>query len=295
MGAASTGNISQVLDLLSRGVDVNMVDAMDQSSLHHACMFSSSPTFRHGHSFYTKDRSRDGHLRVAKELIHKGANVDMQDQKGFTPLYLSVRVRHLNMVAYLIEVGGANIDIPSRSGYTPLALAAEMGNLDIVEYLVDHGADLNFANVKGSTPISNAVKNGHLDVVRYLGERGADMHKSDSIGRTPLCIASQLPNVEILNYLINATPLSTIRMPTSVKTGKFQGTFVDYPSKKSFSSQRSVRVKDPTLSDESSDDEFNFDDINSGVTTKSRAKRTGRQANTASGVSRNWILFKELS
>ena len=43
------------------------------------------------------------------------------------------------------------------------------------------------------------------------------------------------------------------------------------------------------------DDLFHFDDINSGVTTKSRAKRTGRQANTASGVSRNWILFKELS
>ena len=165
--AASTGDVSLVVDMLSKGADVNMVDGMEQSSLHRACLKSSSPTFKRGHSFYTGDRSRDGHMRVVKRLIEEGADVNLRDQHGYTPLYLSVRVGHLDIVAYLIEIGGADVNLPAKNGYTPLAIAAENGNLDIVEYLVDHGADLDITSVTGSTPISNAVKKGHLDVVMY--------------------------------------------------------------------------------------------------------------------------------
>ena len=209
LSAASTGDVTQVMDLLAEGVDIDLVDSMEQSSLHHACLKSSSPTFKKGHSFFTGDKSRDGHLRVVKRLVEKGADVNVQDHHGFTPLYLSVRTGNLDIAAYLVEEGGADVNLPSKSGYTPLALAAENGNLDIVVYLVDHGADLDHVSVAGSTPLSNATKNGHFYIVRYLREKGADIHKADFVGRTPLYFASQSRNTEIINYLTKTIPLST--------------------------------------------------------------------------------------
>ena len=293
MGASSAGDVSQVMELLSRGVDVNMIDAMEQSSLHHASLKSLSPTFKQGHSFFTGDRSRDGHLRVVKHLVENGADVNMQDHHGFTPLHLSVRGGHLDIAAYLIEEGEADVNLPAKSGYTPLASAAENGNLDIVDYLIDHGADLNSSSVSGSTVVLNAVKNGHIDVVRCLGERGADIHKADLVGRTPLYYASKLRDPEIIDYLIGATSCSTERS-TSI-TAEVQRAFVNISGKTTSTSRRLGRTMDPDFSDDSSDEESKSDNIVKSKTAKGIGpRRRGRQSNTASGVSRNWILFKEL-
>ena len=294
-GASSIGDVSQVMELLSRGVDINMIDAMEKSSLHHASLKSLSPTFKQGHSFFTGDRSRDGHLRVVKHLVENGADVNMRDHHGFTPLHLSVRGGHLDIAAYLLEEGEADVNLPAKSGYTPLASAAENGNLDIVDYLIDHGADLDSSSVSGSTVVLNAVKNGHIDVVRCLGERGADLNKADLVGRTPLYYASKLRNPEIVDYLIDATSCSTVRS-TSFNTAEVQRAFVNISGIKTFTCRRLGRTMDPVFSDGSSDEESNSDNIVKSKTAKDIGpRRKGRQSNTASRVSRSWILFKELS
>lgn len=82
-GAASSGNVEQVKHLIAAGVDPRVVDETQSTSLHLACLNSSSPTFRNGSSLYTADRGRHGHLRVVQHLVATGADVNKQDGKGY--------------------------------------------------------------------------------------------------------------------------------------------------------------------------------------------------------------------
>jgi len=49
-------------------------------------------------------------------------------------------------VKYLIEQG-ADINIENESGETPLFNACSSGNENLVKYLIEHGADINIESV----------------------------------------------------------------------------------------------------------------------------------------------------
>ena len=64
------------------------------------------------------------------------------NKKGFTPLMLAVRKQHVESALALL-LAGADPDIPDRDGDTPLHHAAQLGNLKLVRLLV-----VFFANLK---------------------------------------------------------------------------------------------------------------------------------------------------
>ena len=79
----------------------------------------------------------------------------------------------------LIEVkkcvfsGKYNIDVQDDKGYTPLMYAIMDHNFNIVEFLVDHGADINLCNFKGQSPLKIAYKYDDEKIASYLLEKGA--------------------------------------------------------------------------------------------------------------------------
>ena len=102
---------------------------------------------------------------------------------------------------YLVTRGGADVDVKDRDGQTPLILAALRGHVKVVEFLVDHGADVEAENRKGQTPLSNAAANGRLEVVRFLVRRGANVDTRDELRRTPLSLAATWENLEVVKFL----------------------------------------------------------------------------------------------
>ena len=79
----------------------------------------------------------------------------------------------------LIEVkkcvfsGKYNIDVQDDKGYTPLMYAIMDHNFNIVEFLVNHGADINLCNFKGQSPLKIAYKYDDKKIASYLLEKGA--------------------------------------------------------------------------------------------------------------------------
>lgn len=67
------------------------------------------------------------------------------------------------LVAY-----GADLDVINDSGDTPLCYAAMNGNLEAVKFLLSLGATSNFRNRSGQTPAQTAIMRGHIDVARFL-------------------------------------------------------------------------------------------------------------------------------
>ena len=59
------------------------------------------------------------------------------------------------MVDYLIS-NGANTNVKDEYGNTPLHYASLYGKSKVVKYLINKGADINKKNNKGNTPLHYA-------------------------------------------------------------------------------------------------------------------------------------------
>jgi ankyrin repeat protein len=57
----------------------------------------------------------------------------------------------LNAVSYLVEEQGADVNLPDSWGYTPLHYASVRGGNDLIEYLVAKGADVKAQSRLGQT------------------------------------------------------------------------------------------------------------------------------------------------
>ena len=69
---------------------------------------------------------------------------------------------------------GANADISDKSGFTPLHLAAEHGNREICINLLEEGkTQINAFDQHGATPLHFAIYQGHRHVAELLLSRGA--------------------------------------------------------------------------------------------------------------------------
>ena len=64
---------------------------------------------------------------------------------------------YTDVISSLIDAG-ANVNMPDLDGMTPLMIAAKNGHRFTVELLVRRGADVNFRNVKGETALDIANK-----------------------------------------------------------------------------------------------------------------------------------------
>ncbi|HEY4913726.1 MAG TPA: ankyrin repeat domain-containing protein [Candidatus Dormibacteraeota bacterium] len=76
---------------------------------------------------------------------------------------------------------GADPNLGDRQGFTPLHLAAQQWSVDVAKRLLDHGAEVDAENVFGSTPLFVAVFNskGRGDLISLPRERGADPLKAN--------------------------------------------------------------------------------------------------------------------
>ena len=85
-----------------------------------------------------------GHDGVVRELIRAGAPLDHINNLGWTALIESIVLgnggpRHIATLKALVEAG-ANVNIADRSGTTPLSLARTRGYSEMVEILSSAGA-----------------------------------------------------------------------------------------------------------------------------------------------------------
>jgi hypothetical protein len=96
---------------------------------------------------------------------------------------------------------GADPNIRDGDGNTPLHFAASKGCAEVARLLLEHGADPNAQDKSGETPLHVAASMGHVDVVRLLLERGADPSIRNREGKTPLDIARERGHREVVSLI----------------------------------------------------------------------------------------------
>ena len=99
----------------------------------------------------------DGNLDEVVGIINIGADVNLQDSYGRTPLWWAAERDNTEIVKILLDVG-AKVDVKSQGGWTPLHVAANDGNISSVKLLLAALASVDIKDDEGETPLDAARK-----------------------------------------------------------------------------------------------------------------------------------------
>ncbi len=146
-----------------------------------------------------KDRKGD---EVTKEITNSnGAVVNARDiSNGETALHVVTKRRDALWIRFLTE-RGANPNIADNKGVTPLQIAVSLGFTDGVEALLNAGADVDVTDSTGETPLIGAVLRRDIPLVRLLLAHGANADRSDNSGRTARDYATLDGNSRLLDEI----------------------------------------------------------------------------------------------
>eukprot|EP01041_Mallomonas_annulata_P000074 gene74-91_t len=104
-----------------------------------------------------------GHKELACYLIDAGAELNVQDKEGRTPLHLACYRGH------------------TKVGCTPLHYAAKHGQIRITQLLIESDAKIHIRDHWGLNALQWACINGHNDVIEALSDRGAILTPDPSV------------------------------------------------------------------------------------------------------------------
>lgn len=102
------------------------------------------------------------------------ANVDAQDQQGWTALHYATCASHVDMARSLIEIGLANVDAMTHDNrWTALHHASSSGDEEMVRALIDARCTVEATDKEGWTALYHASSSGHFPVVQLLVQHHA--------------------------------------------------------------------------------------------------------------------------
>lgn len=149
--------------LLKYGADIDAQDYAGVSKLHRSIV--------------------DEDFDMANFLLTQGANPNLKDDEGRTPIFY---VQDKDMLRLLIE-HGAELNLCDVYGEMPLTRL----NSDLIPTLIEAGADLDFKNRKGLTALhllsrhAATMSSRSVEGIRLLIQKGADLNARDNCGMTP--------------------------------------------------------------------------------------------------------------
>ena len=112
--------------------------------------------------FKAKAEVRDSLKQKVEKMIFSGADINAQDEDGYTLLHSAVSIDHAEIVEILLK-NGANPNIKDKKDNSPLHFAMRLeASRPVIKLLCENGADLNAQNSIGFTPLHYACILGHL-------------------------------------------------------------------------------------------------------------------------------------
>jgi len=147
------------------------------------------------------EAAKGGHINTLAVLLKAGADANIQDNDGITPIFKASEQGYVMAVALLLA-HQADPNLYDNIGRTPLMIASRNGYQNIVEALVAHDANVNAIeqlepnshrdiSIGGMTALIYASRGGHAEIAEFLLKHGADRRLSSNTGETALGVAKQ--------------------------------------------------------------------------------------------------------
>ncbi|MBP6534275.1 MAG: ankyrin repeat domain-containing protein [Arenimonas sp.] len=221
MIASTLSDLRLLRALISKGVDVNAFYA------------GLNPLLA-----ATRD-SWHGRSEAVTMLLTNGANTQVADAEGNTPLHHAMRSTDAAVAALLLDAG-ADKEAVNRESFTPLALACQAANWRVARYMLErkakiepelaepvliaasgaeddeigvrllhkHKARIDVRGRKQRTALMVAAQAGLMEVVSVLLELGAQINAQDETGLSAYMLAAQNGELEVLKKLQESAKLN---------------------------------------------------------------------------------------
>jgi ankyrin repeat protein len=145
---------------------------------------AAAQMYSDGYKFLKAVKDKDG--TVVNDLLDAPGSTIVNSRditSGETGLHIATARRDLTWMQFLIGKG-ANTNIADKKGVTPLMLATQLGFVEGVQALAKAGARIDIANDAGETPLISAVHRRDVALMRVLLLAGASPDRTDNSGRS---------------------------------------------------------------------------------------------------------------
>ena len=136
--------------------------------------------FSDSYNFLKAVKDRKG--EEAEKFLSEPGSVIINTRDGSTgetALHIVIQRRDSTWLGYLLQKG-ANPNLADKKGTTPLMLATQLGYVDGIDWLVRKKAVVDQTNRSGETALILAVQLRNPEAVRALLMAGANPDKTDS-------------------------------------------------------------------------------------------------------------------
>ena len=193
--------------------DINKRDEKGMTSLHYCCIYNL--------------------FKFAKELIKKGAIVDIRNNEGHTPLFYLVNLRHIKLIDlfipyldkeskreffYKVQISachlgklktalfsiyrGAKINKKNNGGWTPLLVTTNYNQLKLAKYQLKLGANIEAKTKGSSTPLHYVCYSNSIEIFKLFIKKGANINSETNSHSSCLTIANEYNYKELYNLLL---------------------------------------------------------------------------------------------
>lgn len=140
---------------------------------------------REGYVFLEAVRDRDG--TVATDMVEQPGGDSLINTRdlvtGDTALHIVAARRDTAWIRFL-GASGANPNLANKEGATPLMISTRLGHIEGVTALLEIGARVDPVSGTGETPLIFAVHGRDVPLVRALLANGANPDRTDNSGRS---------------------------------------------------------------------------------------------------------------
>lgn len=181
--AAAEGHSSTLRLLVRTGkADVNLPDLSGRAPI-----------------FYAMERNQEDALRT---LLTLGANPNVQDNVGVTPLMRAAAKNQKTIVQILLKQKGTNVETQDLQGRTALIYSVYAAETAPAQALLKAGANLNAQDAAGNTALLTAIKAKNDRTALFLIQQGADLTLTNNDGDNAFTLTEQyLPKSLTANVL----------------------------------------------------------------------------------------------
>jgi ankyrin repeat protein len=185
LSLVQSDDVESIKDRLGFNEEVNKTTERRQSALHLAAI--------------------EGYHEIAALLILRGADIDLKDIEGKTPLRYALENDNLAVVDVLVK-DEAGLFVKDNRGVHPLKYAIEEKSQHlerlIGKYVIDQEDEF------GNNLLHYAAESGRIGVVRLALEKGASADSLNSFSETPLDVAlknNTLAHATVSAFLLEIT------------------------------------------------------------------------------------------
>src|SRR3990167_310824 len=124
--------------------------------------------------------ARNGDTSIIRSLAALGINLNQTMFDGATLMLTAAEYNHGDVIEILVSYG-ANPDIPDKNGFTPLDMVAQEGCTDSLKALIKCGATLSSTpGFLRSSVVGTAAENNNADIIEILALNGANVDDAGS-------------------------------------------------------------------------------------------------------------------